>query len=135
MLTLFLKKLHQVCFSIGGALQLDQAVGNKEVKTTFSFKNEITTKSSFSGTLRRIALVNKAADDFSLSFQLLFMQNALSVFFSVCREKNQQRLFKHIMNPGETQMANKHMKRFSILPVIREMEIKITIRYIFDSSD
>lgn len=33
------------------------------------------------------------------------------------------------MNPEETQMANKHMKRFSILPVIREMEIKITIRY------
>lgn len=84
---LFLRKLHQTCFSIEGALQLDQVCIEQKVKTTFSFKNEITTKSSVSGTLRRIALVNKAADDFFLSFQLLFMQNALSVFFSVCKEK------------------------------------------------
>lgn len=58
-----------------------------------------------------------------------FLCKMLWVCFFCVQGKNQQRLFKHIMNPEETQMANKHMKRFSILPVIREMEIKITIRY------
>ena len=43
------------------------------------------------------------------------------------------KIFEHFIR-GDTQMANKYMKRYSTSLVIREMRFEITVRYLYTST-
>ena len=98
-------------------------------------KSFCTTKETISRVKRQLSewekiIANEATDKELLSkiYEQLLQLNSRKINDPI--KKGAKDLNRHFFKE-DIQMANKHMKRCSILLIIREMQIKTTIRYHF----